>query len=342
MKKILITGGAGFLGINLYNFLKSKGYQVVLLDIEDRMRRLRNSKFDGELIKCNLGVDPFVCPKDIDVVIHLAAWPHVDYSYYEPKRTLKNNINSLIDILESIKNTDTSVILASSVEVYSSDHEMEFTEEYIPKPVSPYGISKTSCESILENYNRCYGIPYKIFRLTNLFGAYQLPDRIIPRTISRFLNDLPIEVDDSYWRDFLYVDDACSAIEKLINSSKYSELYNISTGVNTSIVDIAKLISETIGYGEVVVNEKSLAGKQRYNKLMINNKKIITDLNWEPKISLPEGIKKTIDWYSTNSEWYKQFEKSYSSSRKNKNFIIDCYYQIIKNIIRDIDEELIR
>lgn len=326
MKKVLITGGNGFVGIHLYEYLIDKGYDVSILDSGDKMNRIKHYNSNIRYLQCELGTGKLLELPNVDYIVHLAALPHVDYSYYFPEKTLRNNITSLIELLELNKDKKIPFILASSVEVYSSELNMDYTEECVPRPVSPYGVSKVACEMILQNYSRCYGIPYNIFRLTNLYGEYQLPDRIIPRAICRILNDIPVEVDDGFFREFLYVKDACDAIEKIMSSKKYDQIYNISTGINSSIVDVAKIIVDIMQQGEVIVNEVPLAGKQRHFQLKIINEKLVKTFGWEPKEELKSGIQKTVKWYVENNEWHKQFEDSYLASRKSDKFIIDCSY----------------
>lgn len=327
MKNVLITGGTGFLGIHLFDYLKKLGYKVYLLDKGDRVSRLKYYDKNQEYYKYDLGNYDLCNLPELDIIIHLAALPHVDYSFYHPQKTINNNIDSLLDVLEYAKEKKVHIIFASSVEVYSSTYDnVSFTEDMEPNPVSPYGVSKVACEMILKNYARCYNLKYNIFRLTNLYGEYQLPDRIIPRTICRILNNLPVEIDKGFYRDFLYVKDACCGIEKIMNLDTYGEIFNLSSEHLFSMEETAKEIINYMMKGTLHINDVGFAGKQRYHMLRISNNKASTILDWKPEYSIQQGIEKTVDWYTDSLMWYSQFNDSVYSSRENKNFIIDCNY----------------
>lgn len=327
-KNVLITGGAGFVGFNLVEYLVKKNYNVSILDRPNHTNRLKDYKQETGIsfpfYSCDLLYDSFVLPQDIDLVIHLAAYPHVDFSFYYPELTLENNIMSLTKILNQIMKRDIPIYFASSVEVYNNNGNNSNCETDRPEPVSLYGASKYADELILKSYKQCYDLKYCIFRLTNLYGPWQLPDRIIPRSICRLLDNLKLDIDGDVIRDFVYIDDAVKAIYSIINCSNWGDIYNISSNKGISILEIGNFILNEANSGDIIIHPESCVGKQRCNRLVVNNKKIFNKLNWKPEIQIQEGIKRTYEWYLKNQKWWKQYARCYSSPRDSQNFVIDC------------------
>ncbi|WFA84378.1 NAD-dependent epimerase/dehydratase family protein [Paenibacillus amylolyticus] len=184
----------------------------------------------------------FIYLQEQDYIIHLAAMPHVDYSYHQPGEVFRNNTLSTQAVLQYATEHHIPVLLASSVEVYGGDWGRVYHESDPYAPVSPYSASKVACEMLAHSYAQCYQLPVKFFRLTNLYGPWQLPDRIIPRNFGRMLDGLPLDIQGSAVRDFLYVDDALRAIEQIMLKGKDGQVYNISTGLGTTMQEIGEIL----------------------------------------------------------------------------------------------------
>lgn len=329
-KKIVITGGAGFVGVNLAIECMKSGYMVTIIDLSDRDSRLKyiEKEFREKLhiIYADLWKENIVLPLDTAYIIHLAAWPHVDFSYYYPKVTLMNNTMSFVQILDEAVKKNIPVIFASSVEVYGGVRDERYSECDNPNPVSPYGASKQACELILSAYVRCYGLKAATFRLTNLYGPFQLPDRIVPRVIARLLSGMFLEVECNVVRDFLYVKDAARAIIKVMESGNWGQTYNISTGYGVSMGDIVNQILKESGIEAEVHKLDEQIQKQRGKSLIISNDKIKSELGWKPEVGLSEGIHQTYQWYSANQAWYQIFQSCYSELRDSQKFVVDCVF----------------
>lgn len=324
MKRILITGGCGFLGTNLALYFQKLGYEVIILDIADRFMRWDNLRNSG--IKFYFSDMSKQIPKikeKIDFIIHLAAWPHVDFSHYFPDCCLQNNILSTIHLIRYSIQNDIPILFSSSVEVYGGRKNHRYHENSPLDPVSAYGISKKTCEEIINLYMNHFSLKPIIIRLTNLYGPYQLPDRVIPRLITRALLGKTTDIERSFERDFLYVDDGVSAIEKLIQFPKFGEIYNISSGCWHSIDNVSNQISDILGFHCASYLESIQAKKPRGEHLKINNQKIKEELSWKPKVSISEGLKNTVVWYKQNENWWAPLKETLLKDRNTSDYIFD-------------------
>ncbi len=327
-KRILITGGCGFVGMNVAMHLLRQGCFVTLIDFSDRMNRLsvlpNKINNDIEVVSMDLSCQDILLQREFDMVVHLAAWPHVDFSYFNPELTIYNNILSLIKVLNFALKRRIPVLFSSSVEVYGGNEDKEYYETDCLNPASPYGSSKLACESIIKTYERCFDLKAIIFRLTNLYGPFQLPDRIIPRSIARMLCNEDLDIDGDFYRDFVYIDDAVKAINMLMESQNWGEVYNIASGRSMSIQTVAETIIDKREKNSSIKHFISNCNKQRGNHLKINSNKIKTEFNWKPEIDIYEGISNTYEWYCKNKEWLEQFKECIYAERKTQRFVVDC------------------
>lgn len=329
------------MGVNLAMECLKSGYEVTIMDLPERDSRIKYIQKEYRekinIVYVDLWNNKIVLPSDTAYIIHLAAWPHVDFSYYYPKVTLMNNTMSLVQILDEAVKLDIPVIFASSVEVYGGERGELYSELDNPNPVSPYGASKRACELILSTYVRCYGLKAATFRLTNLYGPFQLPDRIVPRVIARLLSGMFLDVESSVVRDFLYVGDAAKAIIKVMESGNWGETYNISSGYGVSM---GAIVNQILMESEIEASIRKLdeqIHKQRGKSLIISNEKIKSELGWKPEVALAEGIHKTYQWYESNQTWYQIFRSCYSELRDSEKFVIDCMFNShLKNVINKI------
>lgn len=327
MKKVMITGGLGFLGINLCNHLLSKEYEVVLVDYKDFFGRTeyidKNHIENCKVILTNLLEDNLlnILPNDVEYIIHLAALPHVDYSSYYAEKTICNNILVQKNILDYALHIHAKVLFTSSVEVYGGKEEKVYKETDQMKPMSYYGYSKQMGEELMSYYRFNHNLDYTIVRLTNLFGPLQLPDRVIPRNICRLLDNMEVDLTINFYRDFIYVEEACNIIRILLEKDYVGEVYNLSSGSANLIQDVINEILGCFMEGEVKEFDFSALNKARGRYLVIDNTKI--KQYYVPEFSLKERIKDTVKWYEENKVWSSQFSKSFKKVRDNETFIID-------------------
>ena len=328
--KILITGGAGFIGSHVVRtFLnKYKNYQIFNLDDLTYAGNLENIK-DIELnpnyqfIKGNITNERFVesifNEYKFDAVIHLAAESHVDRSISDPLAFAKTNILGTMNLLNSFKNLwndkwqDKLFYHVSTDEVYGSLGETGlFTETTSYDPNSPYSASKASSDHFVRAYGETYNMPYVISNCSNNYGAYQFPEKLIPLFINNIINNksLPIYGDGKYTRDWLYVVDHSEAIDTIFHKGKNKETYNIGGFNEWQNIDLIKLLCKQmdeklgreLGYSEkLIIYVKDRPGHDlRY---AIDASKINKELGWKPSVTFEEGLSKTIDWYLNNQEW---------------------------------------
>ncbi len=327
MEKVLITGGTGFLGINLANYLLENGYYVFCVDYEDFFGRENyinviyrdNVSFIyANLLNKDLSDH---MPKDIDYVIHLAALPHVDYSRFFPQKTLYNNMMALMNILNYVVANDSEFIFTSSVEIYGGSNNQTYSEKDDLQPLSVYGYTKQAGEEMVRYYINKYKVRSTIVRLTNLYGPLQLPDRVIPRNICRLIGNHSVDLTQNFYRDFLYVEDACGMINSLLTHDKKGEVYNLSTGKAYSMQEAIKEILSCFKNKDIEENNRDFLKETRGRYLLIENKKINTI--YPHQCDFKESLRSTIEWYIAHPEWVNQFEKYYSKQRVDETFVID-------------------
>ncbi|HUC89369.1 MAG TPA: NAD-dependent epimerase/dehydratase family protein [Patescibacteria group bacterium] len=328
MSNILITGVAGFVGINLTKYLIDKGHDITGIDLFDRHGRLLNAELlkQGKFTfkKIDLAQDkiPYDEFKDIDVIFHLAALPHVDYSYFYPHRAITNNIESLLSMTELALKLEIPLILASSVEVYGGSEDKIYTEDSLPLPLSPYAASKVASEAIIKTFVETQKLTATIFRFTNLYGPWQAPDRLLPRVISQVFSDIEIVVEKGTNRDFVFIDDACEVLEKAINFSHTGEIYNLSTGIKRNNYEIVQKVLEQLPTSNIQIMEpRHHDGRGKY--LVSSSQKLSKATGWSAKTPINEGITDTIQWYRDHPTWVAQFHKNISVGRQTDKFLTD-------------------
>ncbi len=320
MKKILITGGSGFIGSNFIKYILSKypDYQLINFDAltyagnQDNLSDIENSS-NYTFIKGNiiLGKDVEKIMKDIDYVVHFAAESHVDRSIEGPEIFVKTNVLGTQILLDhAMANAIKKFIHVSTDEVYGSLGKTGYFAENTPlAPNSPYSASKTGSDLLARAYYETFGFPTIITRCSNNYGPYQFPEKLIPLMINNALEDKPLPVygDGMNVRDWLYVQDHCAAIDTVLHKGKVGEVYNIGGNNEWHNIDIVKLILKELNKSESLIEyvQDRLGHDRRY---AIDAAKIKNDLEWEPSIQFEEGIKKTIQWYVKNKEWMERIK----------------------------------
>lgn len=320
--KILVTGAAGFIGSNFVFYMMDKhpDYEITAMDsltYAGNMETLQPvmGKENFKFIKCDISDRESVFPlferNKFDIVVNFAAESHVDRSIEDPGVFLKTNILGTQVLMDAAK--EYGVVRFHQVgtdEVYGDlpldRPDLFFTEDMPLTASSPYSASKASADLLVMAYHRTYGLPVSISRCSNNYGPYQFPEKLIPLMIANALDDkqLPVYGTGENVRDWLYVEDHCKAIDMIIHHGKVGEVYNIGGHNEKSNLEVVKTILKHIGKPESLI---TFVGDRKGHDLRyaIDPKKISEELGWLPDTNFNEGIKKTIDWYLENQEWWK-------------------------------------
>lgn len=319
--KLLVTGGAGFIGSNfiLYMIQQHPNYQIINMDALTYAGNLENLKSvqdhpNYSFVQADIADKPAVdaiFQQGIDVVVNFAAESHVDRSILEPEIFVNTNVMGTQVLLDAAKKYGvTKFVQVSTDEVYGSLGETGLFSETTPlAPNSPYSASKAGGDLLVRAYHETFGLPVNITRCSNNYGPYQFPEKLIPLIISRALNDesLPVYGDGLNIRDWLYVEDHCSAIDLVIHQGKLGEVYNIGGNNERTNVHIVKTILNELGKPESLITYVTdrPGHDRRYG---IDPTKIMNELGWKPKHNFETGIKETIQWYLSNKEWWTRIQ----------------------------------
>jgi len=345
MKKILVTGGCGFIGSNFIQYLlgNNEGEFVVNIDAltyAGNLENLKNIKGNKKykFIKgdiCDKALIRSILNKyDIDTIINFAAETHVDRSISGPDVFIQTNVYGTQALLEESKEywkktkngfQGKRFIQISTDEVYGSlSRTGKFKESSHLAPSSPYSASKASADLVVRAYFKTFGYPSIITRCSNNYGPYQFPEKFIPLMIINALSNkgLPIYGDGLYIRDWLFVKDHCEAIELVARKGKSGEIYNIGGCNEMKNIDIAKMILRILGKPEIHIRHvKDRPGHDR--RYAMDASKIIKELKWAPKYKFENGLKGTIEWYKNNISWWKkivsgEYKQYYENMYKNR------------------------
>ncbi|MFA6075346.1 MAG: dTDP-glucose 4,6-dehydratase [Negativicutes bacterium] len=325
MTRIIVTGGAGFIGSNFvpYVLKKHPAYRVINIDCLTYAGNLENLTaiennpnyvFYKTDITDRVAIAEIFVKENIgesDYCVNFAAESHVDRSIENPGIFITTNIIGTQVLLDACKTSGIKKYLqVSTDEVYGSlGATGSFTETTPLAPNSPYSASKTGADCMVRAYFETFGLPVNITRCSNNYGPYQFPEKLIPLIISNTLEDknLPVYGDGLQIRDWLHVTDHCEAIDCVLHSAKVGEVYNIGGKNEKANIDIVKLILHTLGKSESLIRYVTdrLGHDRRY---AIDAGKIKRDLDWEPKYTFEQGIKETIQWYLDNRKWWEDIK----------------------------------
>ena len=318
MKKILVTGGAGFIGSNFVRYMlnKYKDYKIINLDLLtyagnikslDDVKDNPNYEFiKGDIADAKL-VDGIVS-KDVDVIINFAAESHVDRSITNPDIFIKTNVLGTQTLLEAAKKYKIEKFFQISTdEVYGSLGKTGYFTETTPlSPNSPYSASKASADLLVMAYHHTFGLPVNITRCSNNYGPYQFPEKLIPLFITNALagKQVPLYGDGMNIRDWLFVEDHCSAIDTVLHKGKNGEVYNVGGNNEKTNRYITDTILKYLGKDSSLIKYVAdrLGHDRRY---AIDAAKIKNEPGWEPKYKFEQAIEKTIQWYLDNKQWWQ-------------------------------------
>ena len=337
MKKIVVTGGLGFIGSNLIKLLIKKNYFIINIDKVTyssnfynvkEFKSLRNYKF----IKCKIGDKKFL--KILNkykpsCIFNLAAETHVDRSIDNPDNFINSNIVDVYKLLESfkkyIKKNKCKLIHISTDEVYGDILKGRTTEKFPYNPSSPYAASKAASDHLVNSFVRTYKIPAIVTNCSNNYGPKQHPEKLIPKLIFNILNNryLPIYGKGLNSREWIYVKDHCEALYKIYLNGRIGSFYNIGSNKNLTNIQVTKellkIAKKTIKIGKKV-KIKFITDRPGHDKrYALNSKKIIEELKWKPKTNFNEGIKLTFEWYNKNKMYYKSLNKKDIIKRLGRN-----------------------
>jgi len=317
--KLLVTGGLGFIGSNFCRHILKKYPECELINVDKigiganpgNLRDIENDTrytfVKGDICNPRL-VDKLV--RDVDAVVNIAAETHVDRSIVDPYAFLKNNTIGTFTILDAIRkhNKKAKLVHVSTDEVYGQALEGSFTENTPANPSNPYSASKAAADMFVLSYHKTYDLNVSITRCTNNFGPYQLPEKLIPKTIIRALRDLPIPIYGSGTnvRDWIYVQDHCEAIDVVLQDGKAGEVYNVSAGNEIPNIEIAKKILNILHKLDslIVFVEDRPGHDVRYS---LDSTKTRSMLRWQPKFSFQQSLESTVRWYVENARWWTPF-----------------------------------
>jgi dTDP-glucose 4,6-dehydratase len=317
--RILVTGGAGFIGSNFIKYMLDKypEYKIINLDLLtyagnlENLRDIENNpnyQFrKGDITDRNLVTE--IVKNGIDFIVNFAAESHVDRSIMDPGVFVKTNMMGTQVLLDAAKEHGIKKFLqVSTDEVYGSLGAIGyFTEETHLAPNSPYSASKAGADLLVRAYHKTFGLPVNITRCSNNYGPYQFPEKLIPLMIANALEDkdLPVYGDGMQIRDWLHVKDHCRGIDTVLHQGKDGEVYNIGGNNEKANIQIVKLILEKLGKPEsLITHVKDRPGHDR--RYAIDSTKIKNELGWEPEYTFEKGMEETIEWYLNNREWWKR------------------------------------
>ena len=337
-KKIVVTGGLGFIASNLIEKLLKQNYKVINVDKISyssnfyNIREISKNK-DYKFFKCDIlnkeKIYKLLIKEKPIALFNLAAESHVDRSIDDPYPFIKNNILGVFNLLESVKkynkiNKKFKLIHISTDEVYGDIEKGRTSEDHKYEPSSPYAASKASSDHLVYSYYKTYNLPVIITNCSNNFGPRQHPEKLIPKLIYNILNNksLPIYGNGKNSREWIFVEDHCEALFKVFKKGKIGQFYNIGSNKNLNNLEICKhLINTAKRKIKIGPNVKIKFVKDRPGhdvRYALNSKKIITKLKWKSKIDFKKGLEKTFLWYLNNTSYYKSLSKSDIEKRIGK------------------------
>src|ERR1051326_578878 len=317
---LLVTGGCGFIGCNFVQYMLEKHPEetIVNLDKLTYAGNLENlQSIEGhpryQFIKgdiCDRSVvESAVRQHSVDAIVNFAAESHVDRSIVGPAVFIETNVAGTGVLLEVARECGIKrFVQVSTDEVYGSlGAEGKFLENSTVQPNSPYAASKASADLLAFAYHHTHGLPVVVTRCSNNYGPFQFPEKLIPLMIARIVDGRPVPVygDGLNVRDWLHVEDHCSAIDLVLRNGKVGEVYNVGGNNEWKNIDVVRLVLQKMGKPESPISfgKDRLGHDRRY---AIDASKINRDLGWKPSISFEQGLADTVDWYTGHEAWWRR------------------------------------
>ncbi|MBA2359589.1 MAG: dTDP-glucose 4,6-dehydratase [Actinobacteria bacterium] len=318
--RILVTGAAGFIGSNFVHYWLERhpGDEVIALDLLTYAGNRANLEdveepitfVEGDIADADLGRRLFE-DHGADVVVNFAAESHNSLAVVDPSRFFRTNVIGTQTLLDAARQTGTVKRFhhVSTCEVYGDlalDTDEVFTEDSPYEPRTPYNASKAGADHAVRAYHETYGLPISITNCSNNYGPYQFPEKVIPLFVTNALDDkpLPMYASTQNKREWLHVRDHCRAIELVLQSNKVGETYNVGSGVEASIEEIADLVlKHTAKPHSLKTIVPDRPGHDR--RYLLDSSKLRRELGWEPEIGWEDGLRETVEWYAANREWWE-------------------------------------
>jgi dTDP-glucose 4,6-dehydratase len=321
MTKLLITGGAGFIGSNFIHYILKKypDYEIVNLDALTYAGNLENLKdieenvnykfVKGDICDINIVSD---LVKDVDLIVHFAAESHVDRSIMDSGDFIRTNVEGARVLLDAAKNNGLIRFhYISTDEVFGAlgPDDLKFNEKTPYDPRNPYSASKAAAEHLVRAYFHTHQLPITISNCTNNYGSYQFPEKLIPLFITNLMENkkVPVYGEGKNIRDWIYVDDHNAGVEAIIKKGKIGETYCLGGGNEIANIEITRMILEKMGMGEDMI-EYVPDRKGHDFRYAMDCSKAKKELGWEPKMNFDEGLYKTIEWYKNNKDWWRRIK----------------------------------
>ena len=321
--RLLVTGGAGFIGSNFVRYwlerrpddhivvldlLTYAGDRRSLVDVEDRIVFAEGDIGDLE------GCERLLEAEEIEVVVNFAAESHNSLAVVDPGRFFRTNVLGTQTLLEASKRAEVKRFHhVSTCEVYGDlplDSDEVFTEDSPYRPRTPYNASKAGADHAVRAYHETYGLPVTITNCSNNYGPYQFPEKVIPVFVTNALDDveLPLYASTTNKREWLHVRDHCRAIELVLDRGRVGETYNVGSGVEKTIEEIADAVLELAGKPaslKSIVPDRP--GHDR--RYLLDSSKLRRELGWEPEIEFGEGMRETVEWYAAQRAWWEPLKE---------------------------------
>lgn len=312
--KMLITGGAGFMGSNMIHYLLRTYDDVQIVNLDKltyagNLENLRDVESDprytfikGDIVNAN-DVDRAV--EGVDLIINYAAETHVDRSIMEPRAFVDTNIVGVHTLLEAVrKHNIPKMVQISTDEVFGAVMEGESNEGSPFEPRSPYAASKAAADHLCHSYAITFGTPVVVTHSVNFYGPYQFPEKLIPLFTCNLMEGktVPVYGDGMQIREWIFTEDHCRAVDMIAQRGNIGEAYNIGTGFRVPNMEITKKLIALTGRDESSIEfVKDRAGHDR--RYALDSQKLRLELGWQPKVAFDEGLQKTVEWFKANEQW---------------------------------------